>query len=101
MRVSYEDIVAEYERGIQTQLRGFRPAQDFLDTWVHDEDPARSILSMAEAAELEGLDVLEVAVGPETAKRVDATRLTQMLSKVGKTSLTPEGQGLLLKVSYA
>jgi len=100
VRISYEAIVADYEKGIQTTLRGFRPAQDFLDTWVHDEDPARSILSMVEAAELGGLHVLEVAVGPGIAGRVDAKLLAEMLSKIGRTVVRPEAGGLLLQVTY-
>ena len=100
MRISYEDIVADYEKGIQTKLRGFRPSEEFLDTWVHDEDPALSILNMVEAAQLGGVDALEVVLGPKTAGRLDRARLEKLAGAIGRASLTPEGQGLLLKVSY-
>lgn len=100
MQVRYEEIVDEYERGLQTRLRGFRPAHDFLDTWVHDPDPARSILSMLEAAELGGIKDLDIAIGPETAGRMDRQRLQELAAQVGKVTLEEQGAGLLLKVTY-
>ena len=104
MRIRYEEIVSAYEEGLRTQLRGFRPAHDFLDTWVHDEDPARSILSMVESAGLGGVKSLEVDVGPETARRIDARRLEALTARSGKATVTaPEGgrAGLLLRVDYS
>ena len=101
MQIRYEEIVAAYERDLQTRLRGFRPQHEFLETWVHDEDPARSLLNMVEAAEMGGLDEISIAIGPETAKRLDQARLQEMTAKVGKVSLVAEGAGLLLKVAYA
>jgi hypothetical protein len=100
MRIQYEEVVAAYEQGLQTQLRGFRPAQAFLETWVHDADPARSILSMVEAAELGGLKDLEIALAPETAEHIDRKRLFETASKLGKAALKAgEGGTLLLHVS--
>ncbi len=101
MRVQYEETVSEYEQGLQTRLRGFRPAQEFLETWVHDADPVRSLLSMVEAAELGGVKDLEIALGPETARRVDRKRLESLTSKVGKVTLQEAAGGLVLKVAYA
>ncbi len=99
MRVQYEEVVAAYEQGLQTQLRGFRPAHAFLETWVHDADPARSILSMVEAAELGGVKDLEVALGPGLAARIDRDQLVLTASKLGKTSLKEEDGGIVLQVS--
>lgn len=98
--IRYEEIVAAYERDLQTRLRGFRPQHEFLESWVHDEDPARSLLNMVEAAELGGVKDLGIEIGPETAQRLDQKRLQEMVSKVGRTSLEPRGAGLLLKVAY-
>lgn len=100
MRVHYEEVVSAYEQGLQTQLRGFRPAQAFLETWVHDADPARSILSMVEAAELGGLKELDIAIGSETARRIDRMQLETLTSKVGKVLIEDAADGLVLKVTY-
>ncbi len=101
MRVHYEEVVAAYEQGLQTQLRGFRPAHAFLETWVHDADPARSILSMVEAAALGGVDAVVIAIAPKTAGQIDRKQLESMTSKVGKVTLEEAGGGLVLKVAYA
>lgn len=101
MRVSYEDVVSAYERDLQTQLRGFRPAHAFLETWVHDADPARSLLNMVEAAELGGLDRIEIDIGPETARVLDAPSLREATAKLGQVTLEPAGTGLRLQVVYA
>ena len=101
MQLRYEELVSAYERALQTQLRGFRPAHEFLESWVHDADPARSILSMVEAAELGGLDAVEITIGPETTTQLDRRRLEALTSKVGKVSLRETSGGLVLKVTYA
>lgn len=101
MQIRYEEIVGAYERDLQTRLRGFKPLHEFLETWVHDEDPARSLLNMVEAAQMGGLEGLDIEIGPETTKRLDQKRLQEMTSRVGRVSLEPRGAGLLLKVAYA
>ena len=101
MRVDYDAVVAGYEQGLQTQLRGFRPAHDFLETWVHDADPVRSILNMVEAAELSGAKDLDIWIGPETAGKVDGKRLAALTSQVGKVTVQALDAGLMLRVTYA
>ena len=98
--VRYEEVVSNYERGLQTQLRGFRPAQDFLETWVHDADPARSILSMVEAAGLEGVKALEIEIGPGTARGLDRSRLEALIAGAARVKVAERGDGLLLTVTY-
>ncbi len=102
MLVRYEEIVSEYEEGLRTQLRGFRPAHEFLETWVHDEDPVRSILNMVEAAELGGLKALDIAIGPETASRIDRKRLIEMAEATGKMALKKgDADGFVLQVTLS
>ena len=100
MRVDYDAVVAGYEQGLQTQLRGFRPAHDFLETWVHDADPVRSILNMVESAGLSGARDIDIWIGPETSRRVDGKRLEAVTSQVGKVTVLARDAGLLLQVTY-
>lgn len=100
MRVDYEEVVAAYERDLQTRLRGFKPAHPFLEGWVHDANPARSILNMVEAAELGDLPSLEIRIGPETAKVLDRAYVRTWTAKVGRATLEEIPDGLLLKVDY-
>ncbi len=99
--VRYEEIASDYEKNLQTQLRGFKQAHEFLDMWVHDADPVRSILSIVEAAESGGLAAVGVEIGPETLKGIDTARLLDLVGKVGKASLSPRGSGSLLHVDLA
>jgi len=48
----YEDLVEAFEHSLLHQLRGHGAAVPYLDTWVPDPDPVRSLLNMLEAAEL-------------------------------------------------
>lgn len=99
--VRYETIVSDYEKNLQTQLRGFKQVHEFLDMWVHDADPARSILSIVEAAESGGLDAVSVEIGPETLKGLDTKRLLDLVGKIGQAVLTPGGAGATLHVELA
>ena len=38
--IDYEKLVQDYETGLTTTLRGFRPGLEFIDSWVPDEDVA-------------------------------------------------------------
>jgi len=49
--VDYDQVTRGYETGLNTQLRGFRGGTRFLEHWVHDPDPVKSIVNMIEAAE--------------------------------------------------
>ncbi len=97
--VSYEDLVADYEKNLQTQLRGFKQAHEFLDLWVHDEDPAKSILSIVEAAESGGLSEIGILIGSETLSKVDTQKLLALVGKVGTARLAPQARGTLLTVA--
>jgi hypothetical protein len=100
VRIDYEAIVAQYEKDMEEKLRGFRPAHEFLEMWVHDEDPARSLLNMAEAAQTSGLEHLDIYIGERTTAGLDTGRLREFVSRVGTVDCRREGSGLLLKVSY-
>lgn len=99
MRIRYEEIASGYEEGLRTQLRRFRPAHEFLETWVHDTDPAKSILSMVEAAQMGGIDRLEVLIGESTAKGIDLAQLKALTDKVGRAEIAREGTDVVLQVT--
>lgn len=83
----YEELAADYEKNLHTQLRGFKQVHDFLDMWVHDADPARSLLSIAEAAQAGGLPAVEVEIGNATLSRLDRAKLLALVGKVGRARL--------------
>ena len=54
--LDYDKLVEAYSANLDVTLRGFRPAEEMLDTWVPDDDPIRSLSSLVEAAQLCGSD---------------------------------------------
>jgi len=99
MPIDYDKLVADYQAGLFTELRGFGPGAGFLETWVPDEDPVRSLLNMVEAAESFGQEAFSVAIGGATARRVDVAALGALVGALGTVRVEPRGDGLLVEVS--
>jgi hypothetical protein len=99
MLLDYESLLAEYETGLFTKLRGFGPAAEFLETWVPDEDPVKSLLNMVEAAEMFGQSTLSVCVGPSTASSLDLKALEAMASRLGAVQIQKHDNGLVFAVT--
>ena len=62
MRFEYENLVNLFENALLTELRGHGSGSDFLRSWVPDTDPVKSLINMADAADVEGVDAFEVDV---------------------------------------
>lgn len=99
--VDYEKLVEAYKKCLTTDLRGFRPPADFLETWVHDEDDVNSILNIVEAAEAAGLGEISVYIGPVTLGNLDLTKLQEVTVKVGEVRINRREKGIDFKVSFA
>ena len=97
--IDYESLVLGYSDSLTTVLRGFRPALGFLETWVPDEDPAKSVLNLVEVAEGAGRSQVTVFLGPDTVRNLDLPRLLRMVAALGKPDARPERGGLLLTIS--
>ncbi len=100
-QVDYEQMVASYQASLTTMLRGFRGGARFLAGWVHDEDDAKSILAMIEAAAAEGLPDVTIAIGTATRGRLDVARLETLASSLGTVQRLPRADGFALRVAFA
>lgn len=100
--ISYEDLVETYHRNLTAVLRGFRSLvqYEFLDTWVPDDDPVRSILNLAEAAAEADVPAVAVQVGRKTLATLDVARLTAELSAIAQTSLRQTEDGLEVSIRF-
>ena len=96
VHVHYDDLVSRYEENLTTVLRGFSPAERFLETWVHDEDDAFSLLNMIEAAQASGLSDIRIELGPESWSRLDWDRFQQLVEDSGRISHEPSGDGVTI-----
>jgi hypothetical protein len=81
--LSYEALVTEFEEGLLTRLRGHRSVAPFLEMWVPDEDPVRSLLSMFEAAELAGERELTVEISAASLAGRDIQDVATMAAEFG------------------
>jgi len=98
--VDYDELVAAYADNLENVLRSFKPGPEFLDLWVHDEDDARSILNIAEAAEGYGLENLTIELSGAALARIDTDALLEMLRKVCEVELTAAGAGAKVVLRY-
>jgi len=100
MLINYEALTKKYQEDIQVKLRGFRPAHEFLEMWVHDEGDAKSILNIVESAELGGVKSLEIQIGNNTLKKMNVDRLVSLISSYGTPAIDQNADGVILKVHY-
>ncbi len=95
----YDKLVAAYSTNLDVTLRGFRPAEEMLDTWVPDDDPVRSLSSLVEAAQLCGSDSVSVRVGNKTLNGHSADSLKEKLAGLGEAGFTQEDEAVVFTVS--
>jgi len=98
--VDYEQVTGTYETGLNTQLRGFRGGARFLEHWVHDPDPVKSIVNMIEAAETDGLVDVTVLLGARTLAALDTAGLDKLAGELGQVAKEAAGSGLALTVTF-
>ena len=99
--IDYEQVTGAYEATLNTQLRGFRGGARFLEHWVHDPDPVKSVINMIEAAATDGLVDVTVFLGPRTQAALDMGRLDEQAGALGEVTKEPqEGGGLALTVCF-
>jgi hypothetical protein len=98
--VDYEQVTGSYETTLNTQLRGFRGGARFLEHWVHDPDPVKSVINMIEAAATDGLTDVTVLLGPRTQAALDTDRLDRLAGALGEVTREPGEGGLALTVRF-
>ncbi len=91
--LSYEALVTEFEEGLLTRLRGHRSMAPFLEMWVPDEDPIRSLLSMFEAAELAGEGGVSIKISRESLAGRDIREVETMATQFGSCRLEEDADG--------
>lgn len=98
--VDYDQVTRGYETGLNTQLRGFRGGARFLEHWVHDPDPVKSIVNMIEAAETTGLADVTVVLGARTHGALDMVRLDKLAAELGQVAKEGREGRLALTVRF-
>ncbi len=96
--LSYEDLVHAFEEALMTKLRGHAAEADYLEMWVPDEDPVKSLLNMVEAAQAYGSNEIAIQVAAKTLAEERVNELFGILSDIGTVEITPRPSGWLIEV---
>ncbi len=96
--LNYEDLVHAFEEALVTKLRGHAAEAEYLEMWVPDEDPVKSLLNMVEAAQAYGRDEIAIQVAAETLSQDRVNELFGILSDIGAVKITPRPSGWLIAI---
>lgn len=98
--LNYESLVENYETGLSTQLRNFKSGPDFLETWVYDSDPRRSVVGIFEAAKDAGLDELGLDLTFGSLGDVNVSILSSELRTFGEVRVATSPEGARITVNF-
>jgi NifU-like protein involved in Fe-S cluster formation len=96
--LEYERLVDDYNASLFATLRHHR-SSEALEIWVPDDDPAKSILNMVEAAELAGVPELRIRVGPQTLARLDVDALEDAANRHGRFAFERDGERAVIAIT--
>jgi NifU-like protein involved in Fe-S cluster formation len=96
--LDYDQLVEAYHVNLDATLRGFRAAEEMLDTWVPDEDPVRSLTNLVEAAQLCGGDSVSVRVGNKTLDGHSSELLKEKLASLGEVAMAREKESVTFTI---
>ena len=97
--LDYEELVEDFESSLMTKLRGHGPTADYLEMWVPDADPVKSILNMVEAAEAYGRDEIVVRVSCDTLPATRINELLGILLQLAQVEIQTVENGNLIRVT--
>src|SRR2546429_8855017 len=97
--LDYDKLVDAYSPTLDVTLRGFKPAEEMLDTWVPDEDPVRSLTSLVEAAQLCGENSVSVRVGNKTLDGHSPDSLKEKLGSLGEVAFGQEDEAVVFTIT--
>lgn len=101
LTVDYEELVSSYQEAILTQLRGFQGGGEYLETWVPDDDPLKSLLNLVDAAGSAGAEEVSISVRSSTLGSVDLDKLAGLIGDLGTLETGLREGGAVLRVIYA
>lgn len=93
MELNYEALVTDYNESMNSKMRGFRASENFLETWVPDDDINISILNLMEAAQNFGQKDIKVYLQGENAQQLNLAKLKEMSQSIGDISTQTNGSG--------
>src|ERR1700730_18580384 len=88
--LNYQELVTGYYENLNNNLRNFKGAPGFLETWVHDEDHNRSLLEILDLAHSHGISTLHIRLSAAVADTINLEWLRKNASEYGSLELKSE-----------
>lgn len=95
---NYEELIEGFKTKLVTQLRGHSADNVYLETWVPDDDPVKSVLNMVESAIASGLDEMCIRFAATTMTEAQRKLLLTEIAKIAHASLSVRGETYELTV---
>ena len=100
LTLNYESLVENYQTGLSTQLRSFKSGPAFLEAWVYDTDPRRSVIGIFEAAKEAGLEEIGLDVGFSSLGELNISALGIELRTFGEVRIATSALGTRITVNF-
>ncbi len=97
--LQYEELVEDFKQRLMTQLRGHGVGAEYLETWVPEEDPVKSILNIVESAQAYGRDALCVNFAKTTMDNAQQRQLMELLAPIGSAKIVDRGKSCDIEVA--
>lgn len=94
----YEQLMADFKQRLVTQLRSHSAGSEYLETWVPDEDPVKSIVNMLEAVFSSGCKEVTIRLARSTLDADQRRNLLPILDELGSSRLETTRAGYALTV---
>jgi hypothetical protein len=97
--LDYERLVDDFANKLVTQLRKFNTDSEYLEMWVPDENPVKSILNMVEAAEAFGRSEIAVQIASNTMPPDRIAELVKQIGDLGRVDVHSVADKILIAVT--
>ncbi len=94
----YEPLLADFNHKLNTQLRGHGADSEYLEMWVPDEDPVKSILNRAESAMASGCPAMTVRFAAATMDEGQRRALLSAVQDLADARIAPRTGGYELSI---
>lgn len=95
----YDDLLADFNQKLVTQLRGHGAGSEYLESWVPDDDPVMSMLNMVEAGISGGLGQFCVRFGRETMNDAQRRALMAAVCEIAEAKIDETDNGYQLDIT--
>ena len=94
----YEPLMADFNQKLNTQLRSHGADSEYLEAWVPDEDPVKSMLNMVESAFASGCQEMKIRFAATTMNEEQRKTLLATIADIAEGRLAQTATGYELTI---